>query len=109
MYEFEMLHVIEFQFNSLMLLLTLRNLPLKRRRKEESTLQYKKKQYDARKLRLMTLAQGQFEEYSKEEFADSINVRVTVKITCILFKSKDRLCHVQRGSTIVITGKKRRC
>jgi len=82
---------------------------LKKRRKEESILQYMKKQYDARKLCLMTLTQGQFEEYSKEEFADSINVRVTVKIACRLFKSKNRLYHVQRGSAILITGKKRRC
>ena len=61
------------------------------------------------KLRLMTLTQGQFEEDSKEEFADSINVHVTVKIACILFRSKDQLYHVQRRSTIIITGKKRRC
>lgn len=61
------------------------------------------------KLHLWTLTQGQFEEDSKEEFADSITVRVTVKITCMLFESQDRLYHIQRTSTITVTGKKRRC
>lgn len=42
------------------------------------------------KLRILTLTQGQFEDDPKEEFADRINVPVTVKIACMLFKSKDQ-------------------